>query len=360
MHRIALELGPRSYEVIVGEGIAGDAALYPLGDSERIALVCDAALIGRHAPVVQAALAATAPVTLIEVPSGEASKSWSQLESLCDQFAAAGLGRRDTVVALGGGVLCDLAGFAAAIYMRGLRHIMVPTTLLAQVDASVGGKTAINIAAGKNLVGMFHQPVQVLADVTTLATMPPREYCAGLAESVKHGLLQPTLFKFMEDNAAELARGAEGAPALLAQLVADNVTCKAALVSADERESATRAHLNLGHTFAHAFEQALGYGKLLHGEAVAIGLVAACRLSVKLGLAEKQLTTRLTQLLQTLGLPTTLPEHDRAAVLAAMTIDKKAVGGKSRFVVVAVLGEVSIVDDVSAAMINEVLDSLAG
>lgn len=357
MRRIALELGGRSHEVVVGSAILERAELYPVPAGARVALVCDAAVMQSHVPRVRTALA-TAAVTTLEVPAGEASKSWERLSWLCDAFATAGLDRQDWVVALGGGVVGDLAGFAAACYMRGLRHVVLPTTLLAQVDAAVGGKTAINIDAGKNLVGAFHQPAAVLADVGTLATMPQREFVAGLAECVKHGLLEPAILAFLEENATEFAKGAQAGPDLLADLVARNVACKAAVVIEDEREGGRRAHLNLGHTFAHAFEAALGYGNLLHGEAVAIGLVAACRLGVRLGVTAGDLAKRVVALLQHLGLPTTLPAHDREALLAAMAHDKKSVAGQLRFIVVREPGDILVTNEVAAELVVEVIDGL--
>jgi len=271
----------------------------------------------------------------VVVPAGEAHKRLATLEGVCEALAHGGLDRRSIVVALGGGVVGDLAGFASAVYMRGIAFAQLPTTLLAQVDASVGGKTAVDLDAGKNLVGAFHQPAFVLADVDTLGSLPPRELAAGLAEVVKTGLVgDAALFELCEARAIDLARPPADVPAdLLTEIVRRSVTVKAGVVSRDELESGERALLNLGHTVGHAIEAAAGYGPVLHGEAVGLGLIAACRVGARLGITDAALEGRVTRLLHSLGLPTDLDPWLRPDVLERTTTDKKRAGKSLRYIV---------------------------
>ena len=345
---IRLQPGTSRYDVVVGDGLVASLPELPLSQSGRLVIIADRGVIGLHGESLLGALRdqghSDAPV--LEIDPGEQSKSWEWLQKGCQFLAEKKLGRNDWVICLGGGVVCDLAGFIASVYLRGVRYVSIPTTLLAQVDASVGGKTAINIAAGKNLVGTFHQPSLVIADVATLKTLPGREFKAGMAEVVKHGLIDRSLYAMVRKNLAGLTRGADADPKLLVDLVAANVRCKAAIVAEDEREGGVRAHLNLGHTFAHAIEATLGFGKLLHGEAVAIGLVAACNLSAHLGMTAGDLQKEVEEILDTLGLPTRLPPCNIEDLLGPMAHDKKNIHGKMRLVMVSAPGEVFIEEDV--------------
>ncbi len=270
------------------------------------------------------------------VSPGEASKTRERWSDLTDALLQAGFGRDSAVLALGGGVVGDLAGFVAATYARGIPYIQVPTTLLAMLDASVGGKTGVDVPEGKNLVGAFHHPAAVLIDPATLATLPERDYRAGLAEAVKHGLaLDADYFRWLEQETPALRART---PATLVTLIRWSVGLKGGVVAEDEREAGRRAVLNAGHTIGHALEQATGYA-LLHGEAVALGLVAECRLAERLGLGEAGLADRVVRLLSDLGLPVSHPGVDPARFLAAMGLDKKAAGGVVRFALPCAVGQ---------------------
>ena len=361
MSTITIELARQSCPVHIGNGLLGDSSWMQLPAKSQAVLVADAAAYKHHGALLQDTLANAlgSQVPVYEVAFAEQSKSFSELEKLLGFFAENKISRLDTVVALGGGVATDLAGFAAAIWLRGVRYVSCPSTLLAMVDASVGGKTGINLASGKNLVGSFHQPAAVCSDVATLATLPRRELHAGYAEVVKHGILQPSLLEFVDSNSDALADGVIADPQLLGELVLQNVECKAAVVSEDERESGVRAHLNLGHTFAHALESALGYGRLLHGEAVAIGLVAACSLAKRIKLAEVDLQPQVEKILEKLELPTRFPSYDKEKFNRAMALDKKVASGSLRFVLPAAAGRIRIVSDVPAEAVQETMRELA-
>ena len=291
----------------------------------------------------------------LEVPSGETSKSVERLNLLWQEFQATGADRTTVVMAIGGGVAGDLAGFAAATYARGLRFIQVPTTLLAMVDSSVGGKTGINLPTSKNMVGAFWQPMGVMIELETLETLPRREYLSGLAEVAKYGvIMDEDFFAFLESNTSAVL---ERHPDVLIPLVARCCELKAEVVVADEREtSGRRAILNYGHTFAHAFENLLGYGTILHGEAVSIGMHCAARLATRLGRVSTEFVERQKQLLLALGLPVETPKLDSKAVLATMQRDKKVAHGKLRFILPDRLGKVSLVDDVESEALIETLE----
>ncbi|MBA3272506.1 MAG: 3-dehydroquinate synthase, partial [Chthoniobacterales bacterium] len=323
-----------SYEVVVGAGLLETVGsrLGPLVRGPRCAVIADSNTVSRFSDTVCRSLdEAGFHSTLITVPAGETSKSLEQAGAVCEQMAAAGLDRSSFVVALGGGVLGDLAGFAAAIYHRGVSYVQVPTTLLAQVDSSIGGKTAVNTAAAKNLLGAVHQPVLVLADVETLRTLPKRELNQGFAEIIKHAVIaDPMMFEVL--RGFEIPR--------LAELVQRNVAIKAAVVALDERDaSGARAILNFGHTVGHAVERAAGYGALLHGEAVSLGIVAACEVSVqRAGLAEAE-RQQVLSALKRFDMPTSLPaDFPRAGIMPALRSDKKFERGEVRFVVSPRLG----------------------
>ena len=353
--------GFQPYEVLVGRGLTprlGElCAPFVRG---RVAVVTDETVAAIHGPAVLAALETVGvKARLIAVPAGEASKSFAELERVLDRLLAAGLDRSDLVVALGGGVVGDLAGLAAALFMRGLDFVQVPTTLLAQVDSSVGGKTAIDTPRGKNLVGAFHQPRQVVADIDILSTLPPRQLRSGWAEVLKHGLIcDADLFDWL---GGEGAAGASGDPAALERAVARSVEIKAEVVGQDERESGRRALLNLGHTFGHALEVELGFGDALtHGEAVALGCAMAFRFSAAQGLCAPAEADRVETGIAAAGLPIRL---DQAGVFAAdalmarMAGDKKATGGRLTLILARGIGRAFVDADVDAAALRAFLIS---
>ena len=356
---VRVELGERSYEVAIGPGLLASAGprLHDAG-ARRAVVVADSGVLGTHAVAVADSLRhAGLAVTTIPVERGEASKSVAEAERIWESLAAAAVDRGTHLMAVGGGVVGDLAGFAAATFARGLPVWQVPTTLVAQVDSAIGGKTGINLRGGKNLVGAFWQPRGVIADTDTLATLPAREYASGLAEVVKYGVIRDAeLFARLEGAAGSVvARD----PREIGAIVGRCAAIKAEVVSADEHErTGARATLNYGHTFGHAYENALGYGTLLHGEAVAIGMADAAELAVRLGRVPAALARRQDRLLEALGLPTRLPAGVSAAadaLLALMARDKKALDGRLRFVLPSRLGHVELVDGVPAQMVREVL-----
>jgi 3-dehydroquinate synthase len=353
---IEVALGERSYPIRIGAGLLDDAAQWRDSLHGHHALVVtDAHVAPLYLERVRTGLASHAHDALV-LPAGEAAKTLASTERIFDALAALGANRDGTIVALGGGVIGDLAGFAAACWMRGIDFVQMPTTLLAMVDSSVGGKTGVNVAAGKNLVGAFHQPRAVIADTATLATLPPREYAAGLAEVVKYGAIgDESFFAWLEINAdALLAHDAD----VLAEAIAFSCAYKAGVVARDERETGERALLNFGHTFGHALEAERGYGELLHGEAVAIGMVVAATLSARLGRAPADDSARLARLLSQLGLPTTLPPASADALLARMRLDKKNLGGRIRLILWRGIGKAEIVPDVDEAAIRDVLTAV--
>jgi len=322
---VRVDLGARSYDIVVASGaltMVGTA----IGSARRVAVVSQDAVADRWWPVVREAL--PAECHLFPMADGEAAKTLTTVEDLCRRFATWGLLRGDAVVALGGGVVGDTAGFAAATYHRGIALVQAPTTLLAQVDAAIGGKTAVNLPEGKNLVGAFHQPRAVVADTDTLATLPEREYRAGLGEVAKYALMgHDEIYDALRAGAAD-GRLARRDPQLLAGIVADCAAVKAAVVSVDELErTGVRASLNYGHTLAHALETESGH-ELLHGEAVSIGLVFAAELAAALGRTPSDHIARHRDLLDDLGLPVCAPARARAdELLRLMARDKKAAGG---------------------------------
>jgi len=348
--------GERGYDILVGEGLLAraGAALAPVLPTKRVAIVSDTSVAPLHLPALRAGLAEAGFTVLAEhlVPPGEATKCFAVAQGALEAVLGAGADRRTAVIALGGGVVGDLAGFVAAIALRGLPFVQVPTTLLAQVDSSVGGKTGINLALGKNLVGAFHQPRVVLADTATLATLPPRELRAGWAEVAKHGLIAGDEFWEWCEGAGP--RAVAGDAAMLAHAVIESCRLKAAVVAADEREESEeggRALLNLGHTFGHALEAECGYGgALLHGEAVAVGLGLAASLSARLGHCAQEWPGRVIAHLQSVGLPARIGDLGRgfsaARLLERMRKDKKAREGAMRFVLLRGAGGTFTAGDV--------------
>ena len=327
-------LGERSYPIGVGSGVLG--RLPEVVNGLRGLVVTDTHVAAFHGARVMELLGPD--WGRIVLPPGESTKSAAQWSALLEQMASGRLDRRSVLVALGGGVVGDLAGFAAASYMRGIRFVQIPTSLLAMVDSSVGGKTGINLTAGKNLAGAFHQPMAVLADTDTLATLPPREFAAGMAEVIKYGVaLDADFFAWLEQHAAAIqARD----PVALERMVARCCQIKADVVSKDEREGGVRALLNFGHTMGHAIEKVTGFSGVLHGEGVAMGMVMAVELSAKLlGFAESD-ARRMVKLLRAFELPVAPPAGLAwSGLLAAMGVDKKAAGGQVRFVLSGQLGQ---------------------
>ena len=346
---LTVDLGERAYEIHIGTGIAGDASVYRPHVAGRFAPIVTNSTVDRlHADRVAAALeAAGARVARVVLPDGEEHKTWSTLDRIFAALLEAQADRRTVVVAVGGGVIGDMAGFAAATYQRGVAHLQVPTTLLAQVDSSVGGKTAINHPLGKNMIGAFHQPVAVIADIATLATLPPREYAAGLAEVVKYGAIVDEPFLSWLESHAEALTGRDGAA--LAYAIRRSCEIKAEVVALDERESGARALLNFGHTFGHAIESAAGYGTWLHGEAVAMGMVMAARYSARRGRLEEGAARRLEALLRRLGLPTEPPAFPLEAWLEYMGRDKKNEDGRITLILLERLGRAVVAKDAPLA-----------
>ncbi len=361
---VSVSLGSRSYNILIGDGLieAAGAHVAHLAPGAKCAVVTDSNVAALHLDRLMASLAkAGLRATSIVVPPGEASKSYAQFAHVCDGLIAAHIERRDLVIAFGGGVVGDLAGFAAASVRRGLRLVQIPTTLLAQVDSSIGGKTAINSPHGKNLVGAFHQPSLVLADTAVLDTLNPREFRAGYAETVKYGLIgDREFFDWLEHAWRDLfAGGAERQRA-----IATSCAAKARVVAADETEQGERALLNLGHTFGHAFERLTNYdgARLVHGEGVAIGMACAFRFSRELGLCSGQDAVRIENHLRAVGLPTRIGEIPglRATpeeILAAMRQDKKVESGRLTFILARGIGESFIAKDIGE---DKVTGFLAG
>ncbi len=357
LRRIDVELGARRYPIRIGAGLLTSDDWPALIRGRHVLLLSDENVAPHYLARVEARLAGKSTFTRV-LPPGEREKTLLRFAGALTDLAALKASRDATVIALGGGVIGDLSGFVAACWMRGIAFVQLPTTLLAMVDSSVGGKTAVDLPEGKNLVGAFHQPTAVIADTDTLATLPDRELCAGLAEVVKYGALGDAGFlAWLEAHAeALLARD----PAALGEAIERSCRHKAAIVARDETEQGERALLNFGHTFGHALETADAYGGLLHGEAVAIGMVLAARLSASLGMAAAADSARLAALLDRLRLPTALPEgSDPARLLELMRLDKKNLSGRLRLILWQGLGQALIVPDVDEAAVLDVLRAAA-
>jgi 3-dehydroquinate synthase len=360
--RLRVDLGPRSYDILIGSGLIAEAGrhLKPLLAEPRIFVVTDELVARHYLAMLQASLqAAGISAKSVVLPAGERTKDFQHLAQLAERLLAERLERRSTLVALGGGVIGDLAGFAASVLLRGIDFVQIPTTLLAQVDSSVGGKTGINTAQGKNLVGSFHQPRLVLADLDALETLPRRELLAGYAEVVKYGLIADAVFfDWLEGHGAGVV---EGDLAARRHAIAVSCAAKARVVGADERESGQRALLNFGHTFGHALEAECGYGdELLHGEAVAIGMVMAFELSARLGLCPNADAGRVARHLASVGLPTSLDSIEGRSfsverLLDHMRRDKKVAGGRVSFVLARGIGQAFLAQDVDFAEVEGLL-----
>ena len=362
MQQLVVEIPHRQYPIFVAEGL--------LADTQKLRELLLARIQGRQVAIITNEIVAPLyldallealdglQVDVMQMDDGEAEKNLQVYQQTMDFLLAARHNRSTCLIALGGGVVGDLCGFVAATFQRGVDFVQIPTTLLAQVDSSVGGKTAVNHPQGKNMIGAFHQPVAVLADTATLGTLPSREYAAGLAEVVKYGVIEDAaFFEFLEQHSDDLL-AKDGA--VLSQVILRCCAIKAEVVSADERESGRRAILNYGHTFGHGIEKLCGYGQWLHGEAVAIGMVMAARLSVAVAGLDESVVMRLTALLRRLGLPTALDQASRKvatieAMMDVMGLDKKVVDGRLRFIVASQLGQVQVRDDIDAAVVRNVL-----
>ena len=346
---VSVELSRAPYKVLIGAGAISSSGelISRVSKPCRCVVVTDSNVAPLYAEAVELSLsqAGFQPVR-VTVPAGESSKSISQLGFICDAMIEAGLDRASLLIALGGGVVGDLAGFAAAVYYRGIPYIQIPTTIVSQVDSSVGGKTGVNAAGGKNLIGSFHQPRLVIADTETLRSLPEREFNEGFAEVIKHAAIRdPAMLDSLDD---------------LPSLIARNVGIKAAIVAEDEFETkGLRALLNFGHTIGHGIEAAAGYGKLLHGEAISLGLLAACRLSVeKSGLAEKD-AARISSALASYKLPLRLDDSiETNSIFCALKKDKKFAAGGIRFVLLRRLGDAFVSDAVTEADIRRVIQGL--
>lgn len=355
---VRVALAERSYEIEIGTGTLAHAGLWleRCAPATHAVVITDQHVEVPHAQQLVGSLAERdVAVDLLVIESGEASKSVAMANQLWEKLLELGADRRTLVVAVGGGVVGDLAGMVAATFARGLPFVQVPTSLLAQVDSSVGGKVGVNLPGAKNMVGAFWQPRGVLIDTAVLESLPAREYRSGLAEVVKYGvILDEEFFAYLESHAAELvARNNE----VLAAVVARSCRLKADVVEADEREeTGQRAVLNYGHTFAHALETVAGYGELLHGEAVSIGMLCASRLAERLGRIDAELTARQERLLAGLGLPIEVPPLDTAALLDVMSRDKKVAHGRLRFVLPDRLGHVELVGDIDPADVRAALE----
>ena len=358
-HAVDVHLGPRSYQISIGAGVLDKAGAVVTAccSAPHAVVVTDENVEQPHAMAVAKSLQNSKVQTdLVVLPSGESTKSIEVAEQLWKKCLEVGVNRKSIIVAVGGGVIGDLAGFIAATYARGIRFFQIPTTLLAQVDSSVGGKVGINLPEAKNMVGAFWQPSAVLIDTATLETLPTREYRAGLAEVVKYGvILDEEFFEYLERSQTEIN---QRKPAVLIDIIERSCQLKAKIVSEDEREeTGLRAVLNYGHTFAHAFESVTGYGELLHGEAVSIGMLCASRLAERLGRFERQNTERQATLLQNLGLPVTVPPVDHESVLKAFHSDKKCEGNNLRFILPSRIGKVELVEHIDP---QDALGALVG
>jgi 3-dehydroquinate synthase len=353
--RVGIDLGPRSYPILIGPGLINDAGV--LGEhiaARDLLIVTNETIAPLYLQQLQGALRDRRTATLV-LPDGEQYKTLDSMARIIDALVGQRMNRDAAVVALGGGVVGDMAGFAAACYQRGIGYVQVPTTLLAQVDSSVGGKTAVNHPRAKNMIGAFHQPQCVIADIRTLRTLPEREYRAGIAEVVKYGFIRDAAFlAWLERNVEPLLKRDDAA---VMYAVRRSCEIKAEIVSVDEREQGLRALLNLGHTFGHAIETATGYGNWLHGEAVAAGMAIAADMSERLGWLASADRQRVTDLLARFGLPVTAPPIGASRARELMGLDKKVLGGRIRLVLLRALGQADVVADYSVAALDATLQA---
>ncbi len=356
MNKLKIDLAERSYEILIGQDFLcrSSKLLGEVLKPSRIVVVTHPSIRALYGDrLVSSFVQDNFTTDIIEVPEGERSKSLQQAEKIYDRLMEIKSDRKTLLVALGGGVIGDLTGFIAATYQRGIPFMQVPTTLLSQVDSSVGGKTAVNHPRGKNMIGAFHQPCLVLIDFATLQTLPDNEFRAGLAEIVKHGVIADRkLFQYLEDHVDQILKKD---PECLDYIISTSCAIKANVVEQDEREGHYRMILNFGHTFGHAVESLTGYSTFIHGEAVAMGMVKAADLSVLTGRCSDEVVKRICNLLDRFGLPTRLPELEPKAMIDSMQRDKKTSHNKLRFVLVNEIGSVEIVDTVSEENVMQVL-----
>jgi len=347
---LRVELGVRSYDIEIAPGLVGDPAAYRGAiRGERVLVVTNETVGPLYAGLVETALTTSHRVDILTLADGEQYKTLATLEKIYDRLLEGGYGRDATIVALGGGVIGDIAGFAAASYQRGIDFVQVPTTLLAQVDSSVGGKTGVNHALGKNMIGAFHQPTRVLADVDVLNSLPAREFAAGMAEVIKYGLIRDTpFFDWLEAHMAAInARE----PERLVEVIRRSCANKAEVVAADEREAGQRALLNLGHTYGHALEAELGYGRWLHGEAVAAGMCMAADTACRLGWLNDSQCARIERVIAAAGLPVAPPpELEASRIRALMARDKKVEAGTLRLVLMRDIGHAVVTSEYGDAL----------
>ena len=341
----------RAYRVLIGSGAISNKASWVEALGSKVAVITNATVGDLYIDTLASAI--DRDLDVIEIGDGEEFKNLKTFSQVIDRLVDGGHNRDSTIIALGGGVVGDIAGFVAASYQRGIGYIQVPTTLLAQVDSSVGGKTAVNHPSGKNLIGAFYQPDLVVADTDTLTSLPEREYLAGIAEVIKYGVIgDPEFFQWLEENVKDVS-GRE--PSAMEHAIHRSCQLKAGIVTEDEREMGNRAKLNLGHTFAHAIETTTGYRSYLHGEAVAIGMVMAADLSVRMDLCQPDTADRIRQLIEAYRLPIASPKIPTPVMLDTMARDKKVIGGRMRFVLVKRIGEVSVESDVPQRALEETL-----
>lgn len=362
MEEIRVELGERSYPVLIGSGLIAECGprFTEHGVKGRILVVTNPTVAEWYLEPLLDSLRATGyQAEAVQVPDGEEFKSLEQASAIYDKLVEGKYDRKSVLVALGGGVIGDLTGFVAATYMRGVRFIQVPTTLLAQVDSGIGGKTAVNHPRGKNLIGAFYQPALVLSDVTALRTLPEREFSSGMVEVIKHGvILDREYFELLQ---AELPAIRERAPAVMVKVVAGSCRIKARVVQEDETETGQRAILNFGHTIGHALESVTDYQYYKHGEAVAVGILAAIKIASRIGLLEEaDLEQRLRSLFESLNLPTSIPGLSTEQIWALLYLDKKVEYGKVRWVLPKSLGQVVITTAVPAETVKDTLMELGG
>lgn len=356
--RLEVALGERSYPIIIGRGLLGDFDLTPWLSGEQVMLVTNETIAPLYLEKARACFPGKTVDSVI-LPDGEAFKNWETLNQIFDELLRQRHSRKTTLVALGGGVVGDMTGFAAACYQRGVNFIQIPTTLLAQVDSSVGGKTGINHPLGKNMIGAFHQPRAVLIDTHSLTSLPERELCAGLAEVIKYGLIrEPTFIDWLEQHMSGLRNRDSN---LMAEAIMRSCACKAAVVAADEFETGVRAILNLGHTFGHAIETFTDYGSWLHGEAVGVGMLMACDLSCRLGALSESEAARAATLVRSAGLPEAVPAAMTPAdFVRLMAVDKKNVDGHLRLVLLRTLGSAEVTSDFAMVTLRQTLDRFCG
>ncbi|QPJ64624.1 MAG: 3-dehydroquinate synthase [Candidatus Nitrohelix vancouverensis] len=356
MKQLRLDLGARSYDILIAPGLLKNAGalIKEAVSPSQVVVITHPTIRKLYGAALESSLkTAGFQAQWIEIPEGESSKSLEQAGAIFDSLFKMNCDRKSLLVALGGGVIGDITGFVAATWLRGVPFVQIPTTLLSQVDSSVGGKTAVNHPQGKNLIGAFYQPRRVIVDLDTLKTLPENEFKAGLAEVVKYGVIEDAdFFEFLENNAEKILKQD---PACLERIVETSCAVKALVVEKDETESSYRMILNYGHTIGHAVEALTHYTDYLHGEAVALGMVYAARLSNKLGKCSDEVPKRIEGLLDRLGLPVKLPKLDADAMIESMGHDKKAVANKIRFILVQKLGAVEITSDVPFDVLKSVL-----